>query len=361
MSVTPSYAPMEMRAVAEIPTGAQWQYEPKWDGFRCLAHRDGDAVELTSKSGQALGRYFPEIVRALRDLPLDPCSFDGELLVAIGDAPSFDALSQRIHPAASRVAMLAEKTPATYLVFDLLRDDRRDVVAEPLAVRRAALERIAERYPTDARLRLSPATTSRAIVDAWFAEVGGAMDGVIAKRLDLPYMTGSREGAVKIKRVRTVDCVVGGYRFAAGTTDRVGSLLLGLYDAAGLLDAVGVCSAFATPERLALVRRLAPYVGSAGDGAGFSGSAPGTTPSRWSRDPDRDRSFVALRPELVLEVAFDQVTAGRIRHGTKPLRWRTEKPPHACTSDQLEFAGSLATLLPAHAGSGELGRDRLVD
>ncbi len=194
MSVTPSYAPMEMRAVAEIPTGAQWQYEPKWDGFRCLAHRDGDAVELTSKSGQALGRYFPEIVRALRDLPLDPCSFDGELLVPIGDAPSFDALSQRIHPAASRVAMLAEKTPATYLVFDLLRDDRRDVVDEPLAVRRAALERIAERYPTDGRLRLSPATTSRAIVDGWFAEVGGAMDGVIAKRLDLPYMTGSREG-----------------------------------------------------------------------------------------------------------------------------------------------------------------------
>jgi len=347
MTVTPSYAPMEMRAVAEIPAGAQWQYEPKWDGFRCLAHRDGDAVELTSKSGQALARYFPEIVRAVRELRFDPCSFDGELVVSIGDAPSFDALAQRIHPAASRVAMLAEKTPATYLVFDLLRDERHDMVAEPLSARRTQLERLARRFPAGGRLQLSPATTSRAVVDAWFAEVGGAMDGVVAKRLDLPYMTGSREGAVKIKRVRTADCVVAGYRFSAGTTDRVGSLLLGLYDANGLLDYIGFCSAFATPERVALVERLAPYVQVSGTtGAGFSGDAPGATPSRWNRDAERDRSFVALRPELVLEVAFDQVTAGRIRHGTKPLRWRADKRPRSCSNDQLEFAGSLATLLP---------------
>jgi ATP-dependent DNA ligase len=181
----------------------------------------------------------------------------------------------------------------------------------------------------------------RAVVDDWFARVGGALDGVIAKRADRPYTAGKTDAAVKIKKTRTADCVIGGFRYAAGSTDRVGSLLLGLYDDDGLLDYIGFCSAFATAERRSLLPKLLAHAG----GSGFTGGAPDMAPSRWSRDPDRDRSYVALAPELVLEVAFDQVTSGRIRHGTKPLRWRTDKPPRQCTVEQLEVAGSVLGLL----------------
>lgn len=335
--------PMEMRSVAAIPDGPQWQYEPKWDGFRALAHRDGEDVALVSKHGQPLARYFPEIVAALRALSVDGFSLDGELVVPLAGALSFDALQQRIHPAASRVAMLAEKTPALYLAFDLLRAGGRDSTGAPLAERRPELERFAGAFATDAALRLSPATRERGVVDAWFAKVGGALDGVIAKRVDLPYAAGKRDAAVKVKKERTADCVVGGYRLAAGTADRVGSLLLGLYDDAGLLDYIGFCSAFPDAERRALVDRLSPH---AGDG-GFTGGAPGDAPSRWSRDPERERSYVKLRPELVLEVAFDQVTGGRIRHGTRPVRWRADKAPAQCTLDQLETPGTVLGLLSA--------------
>jgi ATP-dependent DNA ligase len=340
MIVTAAFAPMEMRPVEQIPDGPQWQYEPKWDGFRCLAHRDGNDIALTSKNGQPLARYFPEVVEAVAAVPANHFSLDGELVVPSAGALSFDALQQRIHPAASRVQRLAHETPALLLTFDLLREEGRDCVALPLRERRPALERFAEKFGNGA-LRLSPATTDRAVVDSWFARVGGALDGVIAKRLDLPYASGSREAAVKIKKMRTADCVIGGFRYAAGANDRVGSLLLGLYDDDAKLDYIGFCSAFAVAERVALIERLAPYVG----GTGFTGGAPGDEPSRWSRDPEKSRAYIKLVPALVLEVAFDQVTSGRIRHGTKPLRWRSDKLPAHCTLDQLAVAGNVLQLL----------------
>jgi ATP-dependent DNA ligase len=332
---------MELRAVAEIPDGPQWLYEPKWDGFRCLARRAGANVDLTSKNGQPLARYFPEIVAALARLSADGLLLDGELVVPVAGALSFDALQQRIHPAASRVAMLSRTTPARYLMFDLLLEEGTSIVSRPLRERRLELERFARAAADSPELRLSPAASDRRTVDGWFARVGGALDGVVAKRLDLPYAAGTRDGGVKIKKQRTADCVIGGFRFASGDRERVGSLLLGLYDDAGLLDYIGFCSSFAAAERHALLARLAPYL----DGAGFTGSAPGEAPSRWNRDPGRDRSYIALRPELVLEVGFDQVTSGRLRHGTRPLRWRSDKAPRTCTVNQLQIAGTVLDLL----------------
>ena len=240
-------------------------------------------------------------------------------------------------------AMDATKTPALLLAFDLIRLDGTMIAERPLRERRPLLERLAGRFPVRGTLRLSPATADRAVVDAWFARVGGALDGVIAKRTDVAYASGRRDAAVKIKKMRTADCVIGGYRLAAGATDRVGSLLLGLYDAAGLLDYIGFCSGFSVAERRSLLALLAPFAG----GSGFTGSAPGDAPSRWSRDTARDRSYVALDPALVLEVSFDQVTAGRIRHGTRPLRWRIDKDPAGCTVDQLEVAGTVLQLIEA--------------
>ncbi|HZO94749.1 MAG TPA: ATP-dependent DNA ligase [Candidatus Baltobacteraceae bacterium] len=334
------YPPMEMRAVAEVPDGPQWQYEPKWDGFRCLAFRDGREVTLQSKAGQPLGRYFPEIVAALERLRAKRFVLDGELVVPLAGALSFDALQQRIHPAASRVAMLAKKTPAWYLAFDLLDEDGVDIVDLPLSERRARLERFASAFDGET-LRLSPATRERSVVDGWFARVGGALDGVIAKRADLPYASGTRDAAVKVKRARTADCVVGGYRLAKGSTTQIGSLLLGLYDDDGRLDYIGFCSSFPADEKRALIQRLKPHVGE----PGFTGGAPGDAPSRWSRDPERDRSYVKLKHDLVLEVAFDQVTGGRIRHGTRPVRWRPDKAPRQCTIEQLETPDRALALL----------------
>jgi ATP-dependent DNA ligase len=334
------YPPMEMKSVAEIPDGAHWQYEPKWDGFRCLAFRNGDDIALQSKSGQPLGRYFPEIIEALRALPMRQFVLDGELVVALDGAFSFDALQQRIHPAASRVAMLASRTPAWFLIFDLLSEGGDDFVERPLTERRRRLEAMANAFDRET-LRLSPATRRRRVVDEWFARVGGALDGVIAKRNDLPYASGRRDAAVKVKRSRTADCVVGGFRYATGSTSKIGSLLLGLFDNEGLLDYIGFCSAFPAAEREALMKRLEPHIGE----PGFTGGAPGDAPSRWSHDPERDRSYVKLKGELVLEVAFDQVTAGRIRHGTRPVRWRTDKAPRQCTAEQLQSPhGALALL-----------------
>ena len=334
------YPPMEMRAVQDVPDGPQWQYEPKWDGFRCLAFRNGSDVELQSKAGQPLGRYFPEIVAALAGIRLNRFVLDGELVVPISGALSFDALQQRIHPAASRVAMLAKRTPAWYLVFDLLSADGEDLIDFRLEERRARLERFATVFD-GTTIRLSPATRDRRVVDDWFARVGGALDGVIAKRADKPYASGTRDAAVKVKRVRTADCVVGGFRYAKDSTTQVGSLLLGLFDDEGLLDQIGFCSAFSNVERKALLERLRPHIGE----PGFTGSAPDAAPSRWSRDPERDRSYVKLRHDLVLEVAFDQVTGGRIRHGTRPVRWRTDKAPRQCTVDQLATPDRALALL----------------
>jgi ATP-dependent DNA ligase len=341
VSVIPfGYAPMEMRSVAAVPDGPQWQYEPKWDGFRCLAFRDGGEVVLQSKAGQPLGRYFPEVVAALGRLEEQRFVLDGELIVPIAGAFSFDALQQRIHPAASRVTMLSKQTPAWYLTFDLLSEGGTDLVDLPLSERRARLEKLAPAFDGET-LRLSPATRDRGVVDDWFERVGGALDGVIAKRVDAAYASGSRDAAVKVKRARTADCVVGGFRYAKGSTTQVGSLLLGLYDEAGLLDYIGFCSAFPAQEKRALLDRLRPHIGE----PGFTGGAPDTAPSRWDRDPERDKSYVKLAHDLVLEVGFDQVTSGRIRHGTRPIRWRTDKAPRQCTVDQLATPGRALALL----------------
>jgi ATP-dependent DNA ligase len=334
------YPPMEMRAVSDVPVGPQWQYEPKWDGFRCLGFRDGRDVALQSKAGQPLGRYFPEIVDALAKLRTKRFVLDGELVVPLAGAFSFDTLQQRIHPAASRVAMLAKKTPAWYLVFDLLDEDGRDLVDLPLSERRALLEKFASQFDGET-VRLSPATRDRAVVDDWFARVGGALDGVIAKRADAAYASGTRDAAVKVKRVRTADCVIGGFRYAKGSTSQVGSLLLGLYDDEGLLDYIGFCSAFPADEKRGLLEKLRPHAGE----PGFTGGAPDTAPSRWDRGQDRDKSYVKLKHDLVLEVAFDQVTGGRIRHGTRPVRWRTDKAPRQCTIEQLATPDRAQALL----------------
>jgi ATP-dependent DNA ligase len=338
LAVPLDLAPMEARLVEAIPDGDGWQFEPKWDGFRCLAFREGDDVALRSKSGQPFERYFPEIVQRLRELPTERFVLDGELVVPQGDALSFDALLQRIHPAASRVAKLSKEDPATYVVFDLLADERgASLLNDPLELRRRALERFSKRNVAaeDARLRLSPATRDRATVNAWYERAGEALDGVIAKRLDAPYRTGLRDAVVKVKPIRTADCVVGGYRLAEGGKS-VGSLLLGLYDAGGQLDYVGFTSGFSAAEKRQLLQTLhelqAPW--------SFTGRLPGG-PSRWNRG--KSTEWQPVRPELVLEVAFDQVTAGRFRHGTRPLRWRPDKAPRSCTTEQIAIvAGALS-------------------
>lgn len=327
------FAPMEARLVDAIPRDAGWQYEPKWDGFRCLAFRDGDEVRLQSKAGQPLERYFPEIVARLRECRAQRFVLDGELVVPVGDALSFDDLLQRIHPAATRVTRLAHQRPATYLLFDLLVDDfGASFIERSLVHRREALESFSARHfaRSDNRVKLSPATGDAGEVDAWYARVGGALDGVVAKRSDAPYRSGERDAVVKIKAIRSADCVVGGYRLAASGTS-VGSLLLGLYDAGGRLDYVGFTSGFTASEKHTLLERFRPLHAE----GSFTGRAPGG-PSRWNRG--KESAWLALRPELVLEVSFDQVTALRFRHGTRPLRWRPDKAPATCRLDQIALS-----------------------
>lgn len=328
LSIQPGFSVMEARETEGIPAGPQWQYEPKWDGFRCLAFKANDDVYLQSKSGQPLGRYFPEIVAALLDMPAKNAVLDGELTMARKGA-SFDDLLQRIHPAASRVQMLATKTPAAFVAFDLLVDERGTSLAEqPLAKRRPRLETfVKKQFAKQALLRLSEATTDLAVVRKWFALVGGALDGIVAKRLDAKYGSATRDAMVKVKHERTADCVVGGFRYAS-KGDVVGSLLLGLYDAEGLLDHVGYTSAFRHEDRRELTKRLERLV----KPPGFTGLAPGG-PSRWSTE--RSEKWEPLDPELVVEVAYDHVTGKRFRHGTRLLRWRPDKAPRQCTIDQI--------------------------
>lgn len=324
-----AYAPMEARLVDAIPRDAGWQYEPKWDGFRCLAFRDGDDVRLQSKSGRPLERYFPEVVAHVRALAATRFILDGELVIDVGGSLSFDDLLQRIHPAASRVTMLANTRPATYLLFDILADGDGALVDRPLAERRMRLEAFLARglKAGDAGLRLSPTTRELAHVDDWYARVGGALDGVVAKRTDAPYRSGERDAVVKIKAQRTADCVVGGYR--AGTNETgLGSLLLGLYDDAGELAYVGHTSGYSASEKRAMLERLRPLQAT----HSFAGRVPGG-PSRWNRGAAT--AWQPVRPEVVLEVAYDQVTSDRFRHGTRPLRLRTDKAPRACTLAQI--------------------------
>ncbi|WP_254983565.1 ATP-dependent DNA ligase [Rhodopseudomonas palustris] len=324
--------PMEARSVDAIPVGPEWQYEPKWDGFRCLMVRSFDAVALWSKSGEDLTRYFPELVAAALTLKAGRFILDGEIVVPQGKTFSFDALLQRIHPAASRVKKLSIETPALLLVFDLLASPRDDALGgQRLSERRKALEAFAKaQFKTHPTFRLSPVTTSDKQAAKWLAKAGGGSDGVIAKRRDLAYQSGTRDGMQKIKKFRSADCVVGGFRYASATLDGrkvVGSLLLGLYDKAGLLHHVGFTSALKRAEKPALTDKLEKL-----SGKGFTGNAPGG-PSRWSTE--RSSQWQPLAPKLVVEVCYDHFSGERFRHGTSLLRWRPDKAPRQCTMDQL--------------------------
>ena len=330
LPIKPPYLPMEALLVGEIPTGDHWEYEPKWDGFRCLAFRDGKSIELQSKSGQPLARYFPEVVEAL--LKLKPSRFvlDGELVIPVPGGLSFDDLLQRIHPAASRIAKLAQSTPAHFIVFDLLVDDAgKSIYDLPLSKRRAKLESFAKKFiATNQTIELSPKTKNITVARKWLSTTGMKLDGVIAKRLDLPYRSGERDGMQKVKRMRTADCVVGGFRYAS-KGKVVGSLLLGLYDDAGLLHHIGYTSSFNESGKKELTKKLEPLIAP----PGFTGNKPGG-PSRWSTK--RSAEWEPLRTKLVVEVQYDHFTGGRFRHGTKFLRWRPDKKPKACTIDQVK-------------------------
>lgn len=329
LPIKPPYPPMEALLVAELPRGASWQYEPKWDGFRCLAFRDGQNLELQSKSGQTLGRYFPEVLEALLKLKATKFVIDGELVITIKGDPSFDALLQRIHPAASRVAKLAQETPARLIVFDILVDEQgKKILDEPLVKRRKRLEAFAKKYfPRNATVELSPKTADASLALSWLEDPSVRLDGVIAKRLDLPYRTGERDGMQKIKKLRTADCVVGGFRYAS-SGKVVGSLLLGLYDKDGLLHHVGYTSSFTEAEKKELTKLLEPLI----KPPGFTGNKPGG-PSRWSTK--KTSEWEPLKTKLVAEVRYDHFTGGRFRHGTKFLRWRPEKKPRQCGFEQL--------------------------
>jgi ATP-dependent DNA ligase len=320
---------MEARSVDEIPIGDEWQYEPKWDGFRCIAFRDGDKIYLQSKSGQPLARYFPDVVDAIGDLPAQSFVVDGELAVPIRGRLSFDELQLRLHPAASRVQKLAKAHPAIFIVFDLISQDRQSYLKCVLRERRVSLEKFARKnLKSKGAIRLSPATTDLAVAKKWFDKVGGNLDGVIAKRLDAPYASGERTAMVKVKSIRSADCVVGGFRYASGEKV-LGSLLLGLYDDDGLLHHVGFTSAFKASERRALTKKFEALR----KPPGFTGNAPGG-PSRWSTE--RSGEWEPVDPKVVVEVAYDHFTGGRFRHGTKIIRWRPDKAPRQCTMDQVE-------------------------
>lgn len=323
------FLPMEADSAAQIPTGPQWQYEPKWDGFRAIVFRDGAQVELQSKAGQPLTRYFPELAAAI--LQLEPQQFvlDGEIVVPEDGNLSFEQLLQRIHPAATRVNKLAKEHPSMLLAFDLLVDDRnQSLVDQPLTERRARLEAFAASYLNGGSVRLSPSTPDLEEARKWFRTMGGGLDGIIAKRRDLPYRSGERAGMEKIKNLRTADCVIGGFRYAS-RGKYVGSLLLGLYDNQGLLNHVGFTSSIHASDRERITRDLEAVR----KPPGFTGRAPGG-PSRWSTT--RSTEWEPLDPVYVIEVQYDHYAGGRFRHGTKLLRWRPDKAPGQCTMAQVE-------------------------
>ena len=330
---------MEARSVEEIPTGEEWQYEPKWDGFRCLAFRDGDNIFLQSKNGQPLARYFPDVVAHVAKLPQQQFVLDGELVIPIGGALSFDELQLRLHPAASRVQKLAAAHPAVYVIFDLLAENEQSHLKLHLRERRRLLEKFARSNLRSAKnIRLSPATTDYHVANNWFRKTGRDLDGIIAKRLDAAYASGERTAAVKVKRIRTADCVVGGFRYATGARV-IGSLLLGLYGEDGLLHHVGFISGFKASERRALTEKFERLR----KPPGFTGNAPGG-PSRWSTE--RTGEWQPVAPKIVVEVAYDHFTGGRFRHGTRFLRWRPDKGSRQCTMDQVEHReGKAITLL----------------
>jgi ATP-dependent DNA ligase len=321
--------PMEAKAAERLPADdGLWQYEPKWDGFRCLAFKAGGAVKLRAKSGKSLGRFFPEVVAMLREVAAERFVLDGELVIEIDGRLAFDALQMRLHPADSRIRKLSCETPARLVVFDMLAAPDSGVLDHPLEQRRRALEAFMTNAGCPNKLVISPATRDRTAAEAWLRRAGcGDLDGVVAKRLDAAYKPGRRE-MIKVKQLRTADCVVGGFRYEGGGRE-VGSLLLGLYDDRGNLDHVGFTAAITDAERPALTRWLEAMR----EAPGFTGRAPGGR-SRWKTE--RSGEWEALRPELVVEVRFDHVTGDRFRHGTKLIRWRPDKAPRQCTFDQIK-------------------------
>jgi ATP-dependent DNA ligase len=336
--------PMEARLVDELPEGAGWQFEPKWDGFRCLAFRAGEEIELRAKSGKPLARYFPEMTAVLRRLEPSRFVLDGELTIPVGETFSFDALQMRLHPAASRVNKLAAETPAVLILFDqLVTAAGESLLQTPLLQRRAALDAFFRSIGPERAVRLSPFTRDIAEARGWLEASGGALDGVIAKRLDGVYQPGER-AMLKVKKRRTADCVVGGFRYERNS-NLVGSLLLGLYNNEGKLDHVGFTATLHDLDRKALTEQLEALM----KPPGFTGNAPGG-PSRWSTE--RSGEWQPLLPELVVEIRYDHVSGGRFRHGTRLLRWRPDKAPRQCTFEQIEPAPTAAkALLPLAAGA----------
>jgi len=319
-----SLEPMEATPVDALPDGPGWAFEPKYDGFRCLVFRDGDSVRLQSRRQRPLARYFPEVATAAAALAGPRFVLDGELVIR---GAGFDALQMRLHPAASRIARLSRETPACFTAFDMLVDPTGEALLTcPFSARRQALE--AWFASSGTGIALAEQTRSQAQAQRWLKDVGDGLDGIVAKRLDLTYRPGER-AMLKYKLRHTIDCVVAGvYRKPDG--EDVEYLLLGLYDAQGLLHYVGRCPAH--PHEAEYARKLRPLLG----GGGFTGNQPGGR-SRWSR---RERVATPLRPELVVEVSVDAVTAGKFRHGARLLRWRTDKAPRKCTMDQIEPRGA---------------------
>ncbi len=342
----PPVEPMLAKLAGELPEGEGWLYEPKWDGFRALAFRDGGELYLQSRELKPLNRYFPELeAPLLRELP-DQCVTDGEIVIAGQRGLDFEALLLRIHPAASRVKMLAQESPASYVAFDLLALGADDLRGRPLAERREKLERALGKAP--APVRLTPSTADRAVAQDWFSRFEGAgLDGVVAKQIDSTYQPGKR-AMVKVKHARTADCVVAGFRWHKnGPGTMVGSLLLGLYDDEGTLHHVGIASSFTTAKRRELVEELAPLRENAlaghpwRDWAGAEEGGqrmPGAS-SRWNRG--KDLSWEPLRPDRVCEVAYDHLQGDRFRHATHFQRWRPDKDPRSCRYDQLEEVPAL--------------------
>jgi ATP-dependent DNA ligase len=313
LPLKPPIEPQLARSKAELPVGAQWSYEPKYDGFRAIAFVDGDDLMIQSRGAKPLGRYFPEL-----SFPSGRYVLDGEIVIDADDGgQDFGALQQRIHPAQSRIDMLAAQTPARYVAFDLLARGDEALLAAPFAERRAELERLLASTGID----LTPVTRELADTEPWLQ----SGEGVVAKDISAPYRPGQRTGMVKVKRVRTIDAVVVGYR-PGKEEDTVGSLILGLYDTAGELHVVGHSSGLRASEKRALVGKLAPYeTGKRGHG----------DPSRWKNE--KELEWIELRPELIVEVTFDHTSGGRIRHGTKILRWREDKEPRECRLEQMSL------------------------
>jgi ATP-dependent DNA ligase len=336
--------PMEAKPVDRLPEGDGWQFEPKWDGFRCLVFKGDGQVDLRAKSGKPLSRYFPEMTDALQAAPATDFVLDGELAVPIGTTLSFDALQARIHPAASRIKRLSQETPGLLILFDCLASDADGpLTAAPLTTRRRTLESVVRQLGSKARVRLTPFTRDRAEAECWLERARGELDGVVAKRAYSAYEAGKR-AMLKVKHWRSADCVVGGFRYAQDTR-LLGSLLLGLYNAEGKLNHVGFTSSFPHATRPALTKTLEALKG----GPGFTGDAPGG-PSRWSSE--RSTDWVPVRTELVVEVSYDHATGGRFRHGTTFLRWRPDKAPSQCTMEQLEEEARPARLIETMLSPG---------